>query len=98
MRRDSAGTVSTLNESDTCDWKTYSVTIKLEHVGIVVGETFDEFIAKHKAALTGQQDQGPYCQPVYITFDNNMTVKFYRWSLKDVVEKEGREFVPYPGA
>jgi hypothetical protein len=31
----------------------------------------------------------------YITFDNNRTVKFYRYSLQDVVEKEGRRFIPW---
>jgi hypothetical protein len=33
---------------------------------------------------------------VYITFENGRTVKFYRYSLKDVVEKEGRRFLTYP--
>jgi predicted metalloenzyme YecM len=67
----------------------------LEHCGIVIGQSFEQFSRKHEAVLTGKQDQGPYCQPVYITFENNRSVKFYRSSLKDVVEKEGREFVPY---
>jgi predicted metalloenzyme YecM len=66
----------------------------LEHAGIVIGATFDEFIEQHRPLFTGQQDQGPYCQPVYITFDNDRTVKFYRYSLRDVVEKEGRRFIP----
>jgi predicted metalloenzyme YecM len=67
----------------------------LEHCGIVIGETFEAFTKEHAAVLTGRQDQGPYCQPAYITFENNRTVKFYRYSLQDVVEKEGRPFVPY---
>jgi hypothetical protein len=32
---------------------------------------------------------------VYITFENNRAVKFYKYPLKDVVEKEGRRFLPY---
>lgn len=70
----------------------------LEHAGIVIGETFDEFAREHRSTFTGQQDQGPHCQPVYITFNNGRAVKFYRYSLKDVVEMEGREFVPYRAA
>jgi predicted metalloenzyme YecM len=64
----------------------------LEHVGIVIGESFDAFTESHNEVLTGRQDQGPYCQPAFITFDNNRTVKFYRYGLKDVVEMEGRTF------
>jgi predicted metalloenzyme YecM len=67
----------------------------LEHLGVVIGETFEEFLKGHKAVLTGRQDQGPFCQPAYITFENNRTVKFYRYSLKDVVEKEDRSFTRY---
>ena len=67
----------------------------LEHLGIVIGESFDDFTREHKDRFTGRQDQGPYCQPAYITFANGRTVKFYRWSLEDVVEMEGRPFVPY---
>lgn len=70
----------------------------LEHVGVVIGETFDDFAREQKDRFTGQQDQGPFCQPVYITFDNDRTIKFYRYSLKDVVEKEGRAFAPYTAA
>lgn len=64
----------------------------LEHAGIVVGDAYDAFRERHRNVLTGQQDQGPFCQPLYITFDNNRTLKFYRWSLKDVCEMEGRTF------
>ena len=67
----------------------------LEHLGVVIGESFDDFTREHEAKFTGRQDQGPYCQPAYITFGNGLTVKFYRWSLGDVVEMEGRPFVPY---
>jgi len=68
----------------------------LEHVGIVVGERFDAFCERHDGILGGRQDQGPYCQPAWITFANDRTVKFYRHSLKDVVEMEGRPFLPPP--
>ena len=64
----------------------------LEHCGIVIGDNHEQFIEEHAAVLTGRQDQGPFCQPAYVTFENNRSVKFYRWSLKTVVEKEGRTF------
>jgi predicted metalloenzyme YecM len=67
----------------------------LEHCGIVIGETFDTFTKDHESVLTGRQDQGPFCQPAYITFGDDRTVKFYRYSLRDVVEKEGRRFTAY---
>ncbi|HEX2140601.1 MAG TPA: VOC family protein [Woeseiaceae bacterium] len=65
----------------------------LEHLGVVIGDSFDEFTREHRNRFTGQQDQGPYCQPAYITFGNGRTVKFYRHSLQDVVAMEGRPFV-----
>lgn len=68
----------------------------LEHVGVVIGGAFEAFCRKHDAVLTGRQDQGPYCQPAFITFENDRTVKFYRHALKDVVEMEGRPFLPPP--
>lgn len=64
----------------------------LEHVGIVIGDAFDAFTESHERILTGRRDQGPYCQPAYVTFSNNRTVKFYRYGLKEVVEMEGRTF------
>lgn len=67
----------------------------LEHLGVVIGESFDDFTREHGDRFTGQQDQGPYCQPAYITFRNGRTVKFYRYSLQKVVELEGRSFIPY---
>lgn len=67
----------------------------LEHVGIVIGESFDAFTESYRDILTGRQDQGPYCQPAYVTFSNNRTVKFYRYGLKEVVEMEGRTFAAH---
>jgi predicted metalloenzyme YecM len=64
----------------------------LEHVGIVIGETFADFGKTYAHLFTGQQDQGPYCQPYFITFHDNTTVKFYRRSLHDVCVLEGKRF------
>ena len=60
----------------------------LEHLGVVVGDTFDGFVAAHKPVLTGQQFQGPNStpDPVYILFEDFTHVKFYRLSLWASVE------------
>jgi predicted metalloenzyme YecM len=60
----------------------------LEHLGVVVGDTFDTFVSAHKPVLTGQQFQGPNStpDPVYILFEDFTHVKFYRLSLRDSVE------------
>ena len=63
----------------------------LEHLGVVVGEEFDEFSRVHRAVLTGQQFQAPNVEPVYVLFEDFTHVKFYRRSFFDVVdEDEGR--------
>ena len=56
----------------------------LEHLGVVVGDTFDSFVEEHKPVLTGQQFQGPNStpDPVYILFEDFTHVKFYRLSLQ----------------
>jgi predicted metalloenzyme YecM len=66
----------------------------LEHLGVVVGDTFDEFVEAHKPVLTGQQFQGPSStpDPVYILFEDFTHVKFYRLSLKESVEIDGGVF------
>ncbi len=67
----------------------------LEHLGIVVGDSFDAFVERHKPVLTGQQFQGPAStpDPVYILFEDFTHVKFYRLSLRASVELfEGRQF------
>ena len=70
----------------------------LEHLGVVLGNTFDEFVDTHKPVLTGQQFQGPHStpDPVYILFEDFTHVKFYRLSLRDSVELHvgpfGQEF------
>jgi predicted metalloenzyme YecM len=60
----------------------------LEHLGVVVGDTFDAFVETHKAVLTGQQFQGPNSvpDPVYILMEDFTHVKFYRLSLQASVE------------
>jgi len=64
----------------------------LEHVGIVVGQTFAEFGKQHSHTFTGQQDQGPFCQPYFITFPDHTNVKFYQYSLQQVCVMEGKRF------
>ena len=59
----------------------------LEHLGVVVGEEFDEFSRVHRAALTGQQFQSSAVDPVYVLFEDFTHVKFYRRSFFDVVEE-----------
>jgi predicted metalloenzyme YecM len=60
----------------------------LEHLGVVIGDTFDAFVERHKPVLTGQQFQGPEStpDPVYILFEDFTHVKFYRLSLQASVE------------
>lgn len=61
----------------------------MEHFGIVIGDSVDEFSRKHRPALTGQQFQSEECEPYYITFFEDFTmVKFYRSSLLDICESQ----------
>jgi predicted metalloenzyme YecM len=60
----------------------------LEHLGVVVGDEFDEFSREHRAVLTGQQFQSAGIDPVYVLFEDFTHVKFYRRSFFDVVEEE----------
>src|SRR6187399_34284 len=66
----------------------------LEHLGVVVGDTFDEFVEAHKPVLTGQQFQGPNStpDPVYILLEDFTHVKFYRLSLRASVELDDGPF------
>jgi len=64
----------------------------LEHLGVVVGEDFDEFSRVHRAVLTGQQFQSANVDPVYVLFEDFTHVKFYRRSFFDVVEDEEGRF------
>ena len=69
----------------------------MEHFGVVIGESVDEFSRTHRAALTGQQYQSPECEPYYVTFfDDFTTVKFYRQALLQIFESQhGRKFVGF---
>jgi hypothetical protein len=66
----------------------------LEHLGVVVGDDFDAFVAAHKPVLTGQQFQGPNStpDPVYILFEDFTHVKFYRLPLRASVELHAGPF------
>jgi len=68
----------------------------LEHLGVVVGETFDAFVEARKPVLTGQQFQGPNStpDPVYILVEDFSHVKVYRRSLRESVELDGGRFEP----
>jgi predicted metalloenzyme YecM len=64
----------------------------LEHLGVVVGDEFDEFSRTHRDVLTGQQFQSADVDPVYVLFEDFTHVKFYRRSFFDVVEDEEGRF------
>jgi len=66
----------------------------MEHFGVVIGDSVDEFSRKHRAALTGQQYQSEECEPYYVAFfDDFSTVKFYRSSLLQICESQhGRSY------
>jgi predicted metalloenzyme YecM len=66
----------------------------LEHLGVVIGDTFDAFVDEHKPVLTGQQFQGPNStpDPVYVLLEDFTHVKFYRVSLRAAVESGGSVF------
>lgn len=61
----------------------------LESIGVVLGTKLSEFITQHKTVLTGVKDHGQYCQPAFITFDNDKTAKFYDISLREIVGLQG---------
>ncbi len=64
----------------------------LEHLGVVVGDDFEEFSREHRAALTGQQFQSETVDPVYVLFEDFTHVKFYRSSLRAGIEDQGGRF------
>jgi len=67
----------------------------LEHLGVVLGDDFDEFSRVHRAVLTGQQFQSAAVDPVYVLFEDFTHVKFYRRSFFDVVEDAEGPFVGF---
>ncbi len=69
-------------------------TMGMEHFGVVIGDSVDEFSRKHRAALTGQQFQSEECEPYYVTFFEDFTmVKFYKTPLLEICESQhGRSY------
>lgn len=63
----------------------------LESVGLLLGEKLPGFIEKNKLKLTGIKDHGIYCQPAFITFENEKTAKFYDISLEEIIYLQGWE-------
>ena len=61
----------------------------LESIGLVLGKDLSEFNAKYKHQLSGIKDHGEHCQPSFITFDDDKTVKFYDISLREIVIRQG---------
>ena len=61
----------------------------LESIGVVVGKKLPEFIKQHEHVLTGVKEHGQYCQPAFITFENDKTSKFYDISLREIVILQG---------
>jgi len=66
----------------------------IEHFGVVIGDSVDEFSRKHRSVLSGQQFQSKECEPYYVTFyEDFTTVKFYRQPLLEICESQhGRPF------
>lgn len=64
----------------------------LESVGIHVGSDLPEFNRKYRDVLMGIKDHGTYCKPSFVTFDNEKTVKFYDYSLSEIVLLQGWQF------
>ena len=61
----------------------------MEHIGVVIGDSVDEFSRKHRTALSGQQFQSKECEPYYVTFyEDFTTVKFYRNTLLKICESQ----------
>lgn len=65
----------------------------LEHLGVVIGGDPEAFGQKYESVLSGRQDQGPVNKPFFIAFDNGKRVKFYGLSMKEVLAKEGKQFI-----
>jgi predicted metalloenzyme YecM len=64
----------------------------LEHLGFVVGPNLEAFRERHAHVISGQQDQGPYDQPLFISLGAGRLVKFHQRSLRQVAELEGHRF------
>lgn len=64
----------------------------LESIGLFVGESLPKFKNQYKNVLTGVKEHGQYCQPAFVTFENDKTVKFYDYTLRDIVLLQGWTF------
>ncbi|MDX1404943.1 MAG: VOC family protein [Woeseiaceae bacterium] len=64
----------------------------LEHTGVVIGDEIDSFANRHRDKFAGQQHQNEFCEPWFVSFDDHTNVKFYRYSLGDVVIMQGMPF------
>lgn len=66
----------------------------MEHFGVVIGDSVDDFSRRHRTALTGQQFQSEECEPYYVTFFEDFTmVKFYQMSLLEICKRQhGRSY------
>jgi predicted metalloenzyme YecM len=64
----------------------------LEHLGLVVGPDLEAFRQTHARVISGQQDQGPYNQPLFISLGAGRLVKCHQRSLQEVAELEGHRF------
>lgn len=64
----------------------------LESIGVMLGKALSDFKQRYKDVLAGVKDHGEYCQPAFVTFDNDKTVKFYDIHLRDIVLLQGWKF------
>jgi predicted metalloenzyme YecM len=61
----------------------------LESIGIVVGRELPEFIKQYHSVLTGVKEHCQHCQPAFVTFENEKTIKFYDIPLEEIVVRQG---------
>ena len=65
----------------------------MEHFGVVIGDSLDEFSKVHRSVLTGQQFQSKVHEPYYVTFyEDFSTIKFFRYSFIEICQREGQSF------
>lgn len=76
---------------------TTSYSRGLENIGVVVGKKLPKFKEKYKYALTGEKNRSPSVKPLFITFENSKTVKFYDRPLQEIIEADGFKFFPIAG-
>lgn len=57
-----------------------------------VDDYLEAFRERHADVISGQQDQGPFNQPLFISLGAGRMVKFHQRSLRDVAELEGQRF------